>query len=184
MAQPSLIAPSVQPGTAAAMTEASREAAVKSAAGASAAGPPAPTTAHNAPFTSLAAGSAASTQQSVRLTATLEVKEMLHGADFTLKVCNPGDRSVERSFNTSQRYDFEAKRGDELVWRWSNGRAFGEVVGKERWGPGECKKWTEHWDGTSSSGGVAPSGSYEAIGILKSSPDQQTKPKRLCLDIC
>jgi hypothetical protein len=119
------------------------------------------------------------------LEVTLDVtKRTPRGATLTLKACNKGSETIERSFNTSQRYDFEISRNGELVWRWSDGMAFAQVVGDERWKAGECKTWSADWNGTNSMGAPASPGTYQAVGILKSSPVQRTKPKDVCLDLC
>ena len=131
-----------------------------------------------------AVGSAAGPTQ---LEATVTVEEGTvtdRGAKFTLKVCNPGPQAVTRDFPTAQRYDFEVRRGDDLVWRWSDGRTFAQVLGRETWKPKECKTWMEDWNAMTSSGAPASSGRYEAVGILKSSEPQKTKPESFCLDLC
>jgi hypothetical protein len=106
------------------------------------------------------------------------------GADLTLKACNPGSETVRREFRSGQRYDFAVSRSDEVVWRWSDGRAFTQGVGTETWKAKECKTWTERWDGMTSSGAPASSGSYEAVGVLTTSERQRTKPVSFCLEIC
>ena len=106
------------------------------------------------------------------------------GVGFSLKACNRSNEPVDLTFQSGQRYDFEVSRGGELVWRWSDGQAFTQVYGQERWGPGECKTYTEWWDGTDSQGKVAPPGRYEAVGILTSSPPYRTRAQSFCLDAC
>lgn len=107
------------------------------------------------------------------LSATLEVEDQTigRGKTFTLKVCNQTSGTVTREFGSSQRYDFEVKRDGALVWRWSDGQAFTQVVGEETWKAKECKTWTEQWDATNSEGAPVPTGDYEAAGILKTSPE-------------
>lgn len=132
--------------------------------------------------------SAADSAESGPLEATIEVNDQSlgprRGAGLTLKVCNRTSATVERTFNSGQRYDFDVSRDGSLVWRWSEGRAFISSIGEERWGPGQCKTWTEWWDGMDRSGRPATSGTYEAVGVLTSSSPQRTVPSRFCLDIC
>jgi hypothetical protein len=121
------------------------------------------------------------------LEVTLDVKERSvpnRGAEFTLKACNTGPETVERHFPDAQRYDFAVKRNDDVVWRWSDGRSFAQVTGREEWEPGECKTWKETWDGMTTSGAPAPSGEYEAVGVLKTPNPQHAKAVEFCLDIC
>jgi hypothetical protein len=84
---------------------------------------------------------------------------------------------VKRSFGSSQRYDFEVSQNDKLVWRWSDGMFFTQVVGEETWKSKECKTWTADWDATNSDGTPVATGDYEAVGILKTSPELRTSPK-------
>lgn len=114
------------------------------------------------------------------LEATLEIEDQAigRGKTFTLKVCNTTSGTVKREFGTSQRYDFEVKRDGELVWRWSDGRVFTQVVGEETWKAKECKTWAEEWDATNSDGAPVPTGDYEAAGVLKTSPELRTKGQK------
>jgi hypothetical protein len=106
------------------------------------------------------------------------------GAEFTLQVCNSGNESVERDFSDGQRYDFEVRDGDKLIWTWGEGRMFTQALGAEKWKAAECKKWTDTWDGTKTSGGAAPHGTYNVVGILTSSPEVLSPPKNFCSGIC
>jgi len=55
---------------------------------------------------------------------------------MTLKVFNYTEEDIVFHFNASQRNDFiiEDEEGNE-VWRWSEGRMFAMVLGKESLGP-------------------------------------------------
>jgi hypothetical protein len=120
------------------------------------------------------------------LHATIEVKEasLTRATQLTLKVCNQSPDVVKRTFGTSQRYDFEVKRGSDVVWRWSGGRMFTQVVGQETWKLNECKTWTEEWNGVTSSGALAAQGEYQAIGVLKTSPELKSKATSFCFGSC
>jgi hypothetical protein len=128
----------------------------------------------------------AAVEQQEPLVATIDVKESTvpRQADFTLKVCNTTDETVKRSFGSAKRYDFEVKQGKEVVWRWSDDRSFAQVTGEESWAPKACKTYSETWNTMTSSGGIAPSGTYEAVGVLTASPELRTKPKTFCLSPC
>lgn len=120
------------------------------------------------------------------LEATVEVKDDPdpRSVELILRACNTSGAPLTRSFGTAQRYDFEVSRAGEVVWRWSEGRAFGQVVGEETWEPGACKTWTERWDGTSSQGVPQATGSYVATGVLASSPELRSGAAGFCLDVC
>ena len=55
---------------------------------------------------------------------------------MTLKIFNYTQEDIIFHFNTSQRYDFiiENEEGNE-IWRWSEGRMFAQMLGKESLGP-------------------------------------------------
>ncbi len=103
---------------------------------------------------------------------------------FTLTACNTTEEPVERPFPTGQRYDFEVTRDGQFVWRWSDGRAFTQVYGSERWEPGECKTYTDYWNGRYPDGSRAESGFYEAVGTLTSDPPLKADTETFCLDTC
>jgi hypothetical protein len=117
------------------------------------------------------------------LVATVAVEDQMlgRGKTFTLKVCNATSEPVKRSFGSSQRYDFEVSQGGKVVWRWSDGQFFTQVVGEEAWKAKECKEWSADWDATTSDGGRAPAGDYKAVGVLKSSPEVRSAPKSFSL---
>ena len=127
---------------------------------------------------------AADSEAKDELTVTLEVADQMlgRGKTFTLKACNTTSGTVERSFGTSQRYDFEVSdTNGKLVWRWSDGMFFTQVVGEETWKAKECKEWSENWDGSTSDGGRAPAGDYDVVGIMKSQPEVRAAPKSFSL---
>jgi hypothetical protein len=139
------------------------------------------------------AGNTASTSQGAAVMAAPSLNVTVHvkdhsvgrGADLTLQACNPStETSVDRSFGSAQRYDFVAKRGGKVVWKWSDGRAFAEAVGEEHWAPKQCKSWTVAWDGSRSGGGPAGPGTYEITGMLTTSPATESAPVKYCLDVC
>ena len=55
---------------------------------------------------------------------------------MTFKIFNYKEENIVFYFNTSQRYDFiiEDEEGNE-IWRWSEGRMFAQMLGKESLGP-------------------------------------------------
>jgi hypothetical protein len=106
------------------------------------------------------------------------------GVGFTLRACNKTTETIEKTFSSGQRYDFEVSRNGDRVWRWSDGQVFTQVYGQETWEPGQCKSYSEFWDGTDSSGAPAPPGKYEAVGVLTSSPPLRSAAKSFCLDTC
>lgn len=131
-----------------------------------------------------ASRAADSAPSSFEVTLQVSGPSVGRGARFTLRACNTTNETRELTFASGQRYDFEVSRNGELVWRWSDGRAFTQIYGTEQWGPGQCKTYNDSWDGTNSDGGIAPPGSYQAVGIVASSPQLRSAPKSFCLDAC
>ena len=41
-----------------------------------------------------------------------------------------GKDPLTLNFSTSQRYDFQIEREGEILWRWSNGRMFAQILGQ------------------------------------------------------
>lgn len=55
---------------------------------------------------------------------------------------NPGTDTLRIEFPTAQRYDFHIRPADgEPLWRWSDGRAFAQVLGEESLAPGDSLRW-------------------------------------------
>lgn len=154
----------------------------------SAAAPEAASSGAAAPRRAGAANAAAADPGGDGLTATIEVAGSParpgDPARFTLRVCNGGSSTVQRSFSDGQRYDFEVRRGSAVVWRWSDGRFFTQSLGTERWTAGACKTWTESWDARSSSGAPVSPGSYEVTGSLAGSPPVRSAPRTVCAVAC
>lgn len=134
------------------------------------------------------AGAMSGEETAPDIEVSLEVSDNSFGffrqIEFTLNACNNGRDAVERTFPTGQRYDFEVGRDGERVWRWSDGRVFTQEFGTERWEPGECKTYSETWDGQDSNGSSVPGGEYRAFGVLSSDPPLRTGTQEFCVDAC
>lgn len=133
---------------------------------------------------SQAAADRSATGMEVSLDVIEESAQPRRGVGLLLKACNRSGKPIDLDFSTGQRYDFEVSQNGDIVWRWSDGMSFTQVFGQERWDSGECKTYSEWWDGTDSQGGIAPPGSYQAVGILTSSPSLRTGAETFCLDAC
>lgn len=67
--------------------------------------------------------------------------------NITLVKTNITSENITLSYNTSQRFEFEAVRDDgTVVWRWSRGRFFGQVASNVTIRPGESQVFTAAWD--------------------------------------
>jgi hypothetical protein len=92
-----------------------------------------------------------------------------------LSLRNTTDQSVALSFPSGQRYDLELRdeRGN-VVYRWSDGRAFPMALGEERVGPGERNYVVVVRLEDKQAQPLAP-GKYTAVGWLTTSGQQPYK---------
>jgi len=76
-----------------------------------------------------------------------------------LTVENDGDDPVSLQFSDTQRAEFVAERDGQEVWRWSEGRMFGQALGSVDLAPGETATFEGGWDDPSA-------GDYQIHGEL------------------
>jgi hypothetical protein len=80
------------------------------------------------------------------LGSSLNVRVAEDSVRLELHVTNVASSPIPLEFNTTQRYDFEVSELDgDRVWRWSDGRAFGEALGREVLQPGESRRYAAAW---------------------------------------
>ncbi len=106
---------------------------------------------------------------------------------LTLEVCNRTSAAVEASFRDAQRYDFEVYRYDTLIWVWSKGRSFAQMMGVERWAPDTCRSFSEEWpkvDNREDEERATITGRYDAVGVLAADPERRTPAQGFCLTTC
>lgn len=97
------------------------------------------------------------------LATSLEVGVAAGEVRLTLHVTNATSARLEFTFPTSQRYDFVVEGvGGERLWRWSDDRAFSQVVTEAVLEPGETWTMEAVWE----HGGR--SGSHVAAGRVTS----------------
>lgn len=95
------------------------------------------------------------------LASSLQVEVGREVVRLVLRVTNTSDRPVTLHFPTAQVYDFAIRLPDgTTLWRWSEGRAFPQVLTDRTLAPGET--WTEAaaWH----PGGRR--GELEAVGVV------------------
>jgi Intracellular proteinase inhibitor len=87
---------------------------------------------------------------------------------FVLTVRNRLDTSASAEFTTTRTSDFVVLRENtaDVVWQWSDGRAFSDVATTIEFAPGETRTFTETWNQILSNGTQLRSGNYEARGVL------------------
>jgi hypothetical protein len=85
---------------------------------------------------------------------------------LALTVVNRSSAPVALAFATTQKYDFEVRQGERVVWQWSRDRAFAQVLTQARLQPGERVVYQEKWNVRNNDGQPVPAGAYTARGIL------------------
>lgn len=78
---------------------------------------------------------------------------------FAFTVTNDGDGPVELRFRDGQRAEFSLIEGGEERWRFGEGRAFTQALGRERLASGESVTYDGEWSGPEP-------GEYTALAVL------------------
>jgi hypothetical protein len=88
-----------------------------------------------------------------------------------LTVRNRSDEDKVFRLSSSQRYDFEV-HDQQLVWRWSSGLAFAQVITHLELPAGGVLVFKETWDQTDNDGKPVPPGRFEAEGFVPGKSDE------------
>ncbi|MDR5710205.1 MAG: BsuPI-related putative proteinase inhibitor [Armatimonadota bacterium] len=97
-----------------------------------------------------------------------------------LQVRNRGFRAITFEFSTSQRYDFRVLRPDgTLIWQWSHGRVFAQVLGSLVLQPGSEIRFRETWTQVDQQGRPVPPGRYVVEAIFPPSTPSRGTPLAL-----
>jgi len=92
---------------------------------------------------------------------------------LTLFLQNTTGESKDLIFNNGQIYDFVVKKlsSEEVVWRWSNGRAFTEAIWTMILEPWERKTYNAIWDQRDNESGQVSPGTYRIEALISSEPE-------------
>ena len=90
---------------------------------------------------------------------------------MTLTVANVKEEDLTLTFPTAQRYDFIVRKGKQIVWRWSEGMMFAQVIGRETLRAGESLSYEITWDQSGLEDMKPPLGAYSVQGILKTTQE-------------
>ena len=110
---------------------------------------------------------ASSAERGLRLAVRVADRTFKTGEAIPLEldVRYVGKDSLPLNFPTSQRYDFQIEKEGEILWRWSDGRTFAQVLGQFPLSPE-----LPHVRYRAVFKGHLPPGRYTARGILPTSP--------------
>jgi hypothetical protein len=97
---------------------------------------------------------------------------------LTFAIANSGPAPVTLQFATSQKYDFEVRRGGQTVWRWSADRMFTQALTSLTLAPGARQTFAQTWKQQDDRGQPVTAGEYEAIATLTTMgrPQPQSAP--------
>lgn len=100
-----------------------------------------------------------------RLTLSTDRTSYPRGTPVTMKLTktNTCRRTQTLTYLTGQRYEFEIRQDNRLIWRWSDGRAFSQAVQRIHARPGETLVFTEQWPQVDSAGRRVEPGRYRVV---------------------
>jgi len=91
---------------------------------------------------------------------------------FRHKLENRGPEDRTLKFFTSQEFDIEVRSlGGELIWQWSHGKYFMQVVTSVQLISGDSYTGATEWDLEGNDAGVLPPGVYKCKFYLTCSPN-------------
>jgi hypothetical protein len=109
------------------------------------------------------------TRIALKNSAGEEALEFATGAPITLVVTIRNRAAAARTLtlSTSQSHEcIVSDAGHKVVWRFSGGRMFAQVIIDLTLEPGESRSFTSTWDQTDAKGKPVPPGDYEAVGLV------------------
>ncbi len=110
------------------------------------------------------APSAARKTGDVIVTFTVDRASYKQGEPVSLRLMarNDSAEAIDLQFLSSQQHDFVVKDGDgQVVWRWSNGRAFAQAIVERTLKPGEQLSSTASWNQRTNKKNLVEPGPYK-----------------------
>lgn len=100
-----------------------------------------------------------------RLTLSTDNTTYSRGVPVNMKFTktNTCRRAQNMTYFSSQRYEFEIRQDSRLLWRWSDGRAFGRSTQRVQIRPEETLTFTEQWPQVDSTGRQVEPGRYRVV---------------------
>ena len=90
---------------------------------------------------------------------------------LTIKARNDGKRPVILPLPTAKQYDFTVRNKDgEMVWQWSNGKFFINMLQSMIFALREEKVYTHTWNMKDNSGKTVPAGVYTIEAFIATNP--------------
>jgi hypothetical protein len=127
--------------------------------------------------TTIAADPLAGDTLKVEVDLTERGYALLEPLVMVLTVTNVKGEDLTLTFPTAQRYDFIVRKGKQVVWRWSEGMMFAQVIGRETLRAGEFVSYEITWDQSGLEDMKPPLGAYSVQGILKTAQEIVSEEK-------
>jgi hypothetical protein len=125
------------------------------------------------PFITLSCGSITSPNQGLNLIASIS-QQTSSSITFRVGVENTGSKTETLNFRDSQFFDIEVKDlSGRLVWSWSNGGGFLDVVWALELAPGESSAHETVWNLAGNDQKPLSHGFYTAKIYITSSPREE-----------
>lgn len=86
--------------------------------------------------------------------------------EATLTLRHEGENPARVQFTSGQRFDLLIRRGGALVWRWSDDKAFAQVIQDVTLRSGETLIFKAAWGQQDLQGRRAAPGDYEIVGVF------------------
>lgn len=93
------------------------------------------------------------------LTASLEVESAPDSVTFRFAVTNDGNNPADVQFRSAKHADVVVTEDDEVVWRWSEGQMFAQMLQPISIEPDQTETYEFEWPDPEP-------GSYEAVATL------------------
>ena len=99
------------------------------------------------------------------LLPSLQITRSGETATFALGITNTTNVPIDITYPTGQQADFTVRRGDQVLWRWSEGQMFTQAVVQDQLGPGETRRFEGQWEFPANlSGEFVATGEWKATG--------------------
>jgi uncharacterized protein (DUF58 family) len=104
----------------------------------------------------------------LRLELSLSKSSFIVGepVEATLTLRHGGENPTRLQFTSGQRFDVLVRRGGTLVWRWSDDKAFVQVIQDLTLRAGETLTFKAVWSQQDLQGRRAAPGGYEIVGLF------------------
>jgi len=104
----------------------------------------------------------------VKLILQTEKKSYSIGEPVPLRfeVINISSEAIEFTFPTGQQFDFLLRNREQVIWRWSYGKQFIQIITKISIEPGQSLIYRVEWPQVDNLGNPVPPGKYKAIALL------------------